>query len=65
MKNFNWKGLGAILMVALGIITLLHDFIKLMQGYSFTVFGLVSLFFIISLASECYKYIEDRLKGDE
>ena len=61
MKKFNWKGLGAILMVALGIIVLLHDFIKLMQGYSFTVFGLVSLLFIILPASECYKYIEDRL----
>jgi hypothetical protein len=62
MKKFNWKGLGAILMVALGSITLVHDFIKLLQGYSFTIFGLISLVIIIAIASEGYKYIEDRLK---
>lgn len=65
MKKFNWKGLGAILMVALGSIILIHDMIMLFKGYSYSVLGFISLMLVLGLMEISFQYIEDRLKGDE
>jgi len=65
MKKLNYKGLGAILMVALGTIMIIHDFIKLAQGYSYTITGFASLMIVLGLMEISFQYIEDRLKGDK
>ena len=65
MGKFNWKGLGAILMIALGTILIIHDFIKLMSGYSYSILGFISLMLVLGLMEISFQYIEDRLKGDE
>lgn len=65
MKKLNYKGLGAILMVALGSIILIHDIIMLVKGYSYSVLGFVSLILVLGLMEISFQYIEDRLKGDE
>ena len=65
MKKFNWKGLGAILIVALGSIVLIHDIIMLVKGYSYSVLGFTSLMLVLGLMEISFQYIEDRLKGDE
>lgn len=65
MKKLNYKGLGAILMVALGTIILIHDIIMLVKGYSYSVLGFISLMIILGLMGISCQYIEDRLKGDE
>lgn len=62
MKKLNYKGLGAILMIVLGSILLVHDFIKLMQGYSYSVLGFISLMLVLGLMEISFQYIEDRLK---
>lgn len=63
--KFNWKGLGATLMVALGAIILIHDIIMLVKGYSYSVLGFISLTLVLGLMEISCQYIEDRLKGDE
>ncbi len=65
MKKLNYKGLGAILMIVLGSILLVHDFIKLMQGYSYSVLGFISLMLVLGLMEISFQYIEDRLKGEK
>lgn len=65
MKKLNYKGLGAILMVALGSIVLIHDIIMLVKGYSYSVLGFISLMLVLGLMEISFQYIEDRLKGDE
>ena len=60
--KFNWKGLGAILMVALGSIILIHDMIMLIKGYSYSVLGFISLMLVLGLMEMSFQYIEDRLK---
>ena len=65
MKKLNYKGLGAILMVALGSIILIHDIIMLVKGYSYSVLGFISLILVLGLMEISCQYIEDRLKGDE
>lgn len=65
MKKLNYKGLGAILMVALGSIILIHDIIMLVKGYSYSVLGFISLMLVLGLMEISFQYIEDRLKGDE
>lgn len=60
--KLNWKGLGAILMVALGTILIIHDFIKLMAGYSYSILGFISLMLVLGLMEISFQYIEDRLK---
>ena len=65
MKKLNYKGLGAILMVALGSIILIHDIIMLVKGYSYSVLGFISLILVLGLMEISFQYIEDRLKGDE
>lgn len=62
MKKLNYKGLGAILMVALGTILIIHDFIKLMSGYSYSILGFISLILVLGLMEISCQYIEDRLK---
>ena len=61
MKKLNYKGLGAILMVALGSIILIHDIIMLVKGYSYSVLGFISLMIILELMEISFQYIEDRL----
>lgn len=63
--KLNYKGLGAILMVALGVIILIHDIIMLVKGYSYSVLGFISLMLVLGLMEISFQYIEDRLKGDE
>lgn len=65
MRKLNYKGLGAILMVALGSIILIHDIIMLVKGYSYSVLGFISLMLVLGLMEISFQYIEDRLKGDE
>lgn len=65
MKKLNYKGLGAILMVALGSIVLIHDIIMLVKGYSYSVLGFISLMLVLGLMEISFQYIEDRLKGDK
>ena len=60
--KLNWKGLGAILMIALGTILIIHDFIKLMSGYSYSILGFISLMLVLGLMEISFQYIEDRLK---
>lgn len=62
MKKLNYKGLGAILMVALGSIILIHDIIMLVKGYSYSVLGFISLMLVLGLMEISFQYIEDRLK---
>lgn len=62
MKKLNYKGLGAILMIALGSIILIHDIIMLVKGYSYSVLGFISLMIILGLMEISFQYIEDRLK---
>lgn len=62
MRKINYKGLGAILMVALGSIVLIHDIIMLIKGYSYSVLGFISLMLILGLMEISFQYIEDRLK---
>lgn len=62
MKKLNYKGLGAILMVALGSIVLIHDIIMLVKGYSYSVLGFISLMLVLGLMEISFQYIEDRLK---
>lgn len=62
MKKLNYKGLGAILMVALGSIILIHDIIMLIKGYSYSVLGFISLILVLGLMEMSFQYIEDRLK---
>ena len=62
MKKLNYKGLGAILIIALGTILIIHDFIKLMSGYSYSVLGFISLMLVLGLMEISFQYIEDRLK---
>ena len=61
MKKLNYKGLGAILMVALGSIILIHDIIMLVKGYSYSVLGFISLILVLGLMEISCQYIEDRL----
>ena len=61
MKKLNYKGLGAILMVALGSIILIHDIIMLVKGYSYSVLGFISLMLVLGLMEISFQYIEDRL----
>ena len=61
MKKLNYKGLGAILIIALGTILIIHDFIKLMSGYSYSILGFVSLLLVLLLMGISCEYIEDRL----
>lgn len=61
MKKLNYKGLGAILMVALGSIILIHDIIMLVKGYSYSILGFISLMLILGLMEISFQYIEDRL----
>lgn len=63
-EKFSWKGLCAILMILFGSGMLVHDFIKLLNGYCYTVLGLGTMFFVLILTSEAAKYIEDKLKGE-
>lgn len=62
MKKLNYKGLGAILMIALGSIVLIHDMIMLIKGYSYSVLGFISLILVLGLMEMSFQYIEDRLK---
>ena len=62
MKKLNYKGLGAILMVALGSVILIHDIIMLVKGYSYSVLGFISLMLVLGLMEISFQYIEDRLK---
>ena len=62
MKKLNYKGLGAILIIALGTILIIHDFIKLMSGYSYSILGFISLLLVLFLMGISCEYIEDRLK---
>ena len=62
MRKLNYKGLGAILMVALGSIILIHDIIMLVKGYSYSVLGFISLMLVLGLMEISFQYIEDRLK---
>lgn len=62
MKKLNYKGLGAILIIALGTILIIHDFIKLMSGYSYSILGFISLLLVLFLMEISCEYIEDRLK---
>ena len=62
MKKLNYKGLGAILIVALGSIVLIHDIIMLVNGYSYSVLGFISLILVLGLMEISFQYIEDRLK---
>lgn len=64
MRKLNYKGLGAILMVALGSIILIHDIIMLVKGYSYSVLGFISLMLVLGLMEISFQVIEDRLKGD-
>ena len=64
MRKLNYKGLGAILIIALGTILIIHDFIKLMSGYSYSALGFISLMLVLGLMEISFQYIEDRLKGD-
>ena len=61
MKKLNYKGLGAILIIALGTILIIHDFIKLMSGYSYSILGFISLLLVLFLMEISCQYIEDRL----
>ena len=61
MRKINYKGLGAILMVALGSIILIHDIIILVKGYSYSVLGFISLMLVLGLMEISFQYIEDRL----
>lgn len=64
--KFNWKGLVAILVVATSLIILIHDFIKLVIGYSYTAFGFATIVLVIMAFSEANDYIIERLKkGDK
>ena len=60
--KFNWKGLGAILMIVLGTIVIVHDFIKLLNGYSYSIIGLISIVLVIAMMDISVEYISDRLK---
>ena len=60
--KFNWKGLGAILVIALGSIVIAHDFIKLLNGYSYSIIGLISIVLVITMMDLSVEYISDRLK---
>ena len=62
--KFDWKGLCAILMVAFGSIMIIHDFIKLLNGYCYTILGLGTMFVILILTSEAIEYIQSKLKGE-
>lgn len=60
--KFNWKGLGAILVITLGSIIIVNDFYKLLNGYCYTVLGLGTMFLVLILMSEAIEYISDRIK---
>lgn len=60
--KFNWKGLGAILVIALGSIILVHDFYKLLNGYCYTVLGLSTMFLVLIIMDLAIEYIQERIK---
>lgn len=61
MMKLNMKALGAMIGVVAGFGILIHDFIAIMMGASYTAFGMLTLIFTLAIASECYSYIIDRL----
>ena len=60
--KFNWTGLGAILTIVLGTIFLANDFYKLLNGYCYTVFGLITMFVVLIIMSYAVEYIQERVK---
>lgn len=62
MKKLNYKGLGAILTIAFGTGLIIYDLIKLINGYSYTLLGFISLTLVLGLMEMSFQYIEDRIK---
>ena len=58
--KLNKKALLSLLVIVIGSLIIIHDFIKLLSGYSYTILGLVSVFMILALMSECYEYLKER-----
>lgn len=63
-RKLNIQALISLLVIVIGFIIIVNDLIKIANGYSYTVIGVISLIFLLLIMSESFKYIEDRLKGD-
>lgn len=63
-RRLNIQALISLLIIVIGFIIIVNDLIKIANGYSYTVMGVISLIFLLLIMSESFKYIEDRLKGD-
>lgn len=63
-RRLNIQALISLLVIVIGFIIIVNDLIKIANGYSYTVMGVISLIFLLLIMSESFKYIEDRLKGD-
>lgn len=61
-RRLNIQALISLLVIIIGFIIIVNDLIKIANGYSYTVMGVISLIFLLLIMSESFKYIEDRLK---
>lgn len=62
MMKLNKEALGAMIGVAAGFGILIYDSIQLLKGGSYTIFGLITLFIVLAVASESYEFIKERLE---
>lgn len=59
--KLNKKALLAMIGVLSGFGILIYDSIQLLKGGSYTIFGLITLFMVLAVASESYEFIKERL----
>lgn len=59
--KLNKEALLAMIGVLSGFGILIYDSIQLLKGGSYTIFGLITLFMVLTVASESYEFIKERL----
>lgn len=60
--KINFKGFVAVIVLAFAIITVLHDFAMVLNGFTFTGYGIATLLIAIYMGCEAENYIVSRIK---
>lgn len=61
--KINFKGFLAVIVLAFASIVVLHDFAMVLNGFTFTGYGIATLILVVYAGSIASSYIETRLKG--
>lgn len=60
--KINFKGFVAVIVLAFASITVLHDFAMVLNGFTFTGYGIATLILVIYVGYLSSSYIEARIK---